>query len=350
MNELTELLQQTTHRIFADLCTTEQVKQAEQGQWASALWESLEENGVTRALLPADRGGSDLALSDGVALLKVSGYYASPLPLAEHWLAGLALADAALPMPEGALSVVPGATSVANAIGTHKGVPWGRRLPVVALGGSEAKPRLKVYEHPVVVKESVNIAGEPRDELDLARSECQFDAASSMGAMRWLSLGALMRSAQMAGALRRCFELSSEYAVERKQFGRPLIAFQAIQQELAILAGEVAAVEAAVDAAANAAQNFSNSPEDDGLFDIAVAKARASMAVESATRISHQIHGAMGFTYEHRLHQYTRRLWSWRDEFGTEVYWNTLIGKKALELGGAGLWPFMTRLGGRAPA
>lgn len=349
MSELTELLQQTTHRIFSDLCTAEQVKQAEQGQWASALWESLEENGVTRALLSAVRGGSDLGLSDGVALLKVSGYYAAPVPLAEHWLAGLALADAGLPMPDGALSVVPASTSVAKAIGKHKDVPWGRFLPVVALCGSEVQQRLKLYEHPVVVKESMNIAGEPRDELDLARSECQFDSVSSMGAVRWLSLGALMRSAQMAGALRRCFELSSAYAVERKQFGRPLVAFQAIQQELAILAGEVAAVEAAVDAAANAAQNFSSSTEQ-GLFDIAVAKARASMAVESATRISHQIHGAMGFTYEHRLHQYTRRLWSWRDEFGTEVYWNTMIGNKALALGGAGLWPFITGLGGGAPA
>jgi acyl-CoA dehydrogenase len=69
------------------------------------------------------------------------------------------------------------------------------------------------------------------------------------------------------------------------------------------------------------------------------------MAVDAATRIAHQVHGAMGFTYEHRLHHYTKRLWSWRDDFGTEVYWNTLLGRKALEVGGDGLWPFLTRLG-----
>lgn len=344
MSESTELLLQTAHRIFTDLSTVECVNALEQGQWAQRLWDALDENGLTHALLPVDSGGSELGLADGVALLKVAGYHAAPIPLAEHWLAGLALVDAGQPLPGGALTIAPPDPARRAVPGTHRRVPWGRSLPVVALDGADGQRRLKLYPRAVVVTQNANLAGEPRDELDLARSEFTLDAASSIDAMRWLALGALMRSAQMAGALQRCLALASAYALERKQFGRPLAAFQAIQQELALLAGEVAAVDAAVDAAADAAQ------AGDGLFDIAVAKARTSMAVESATRIAHQVHGAMGFTYEHRLHHYTKRLWSWRDDFGTEVYWNTLLGRKALEVGGAGLWPFLTRLGGSAAA
>lgn len=342
MSESTQLLLQTADRIFTDLSTVACVNALEQGQWAQDLWHALEENGLANALLPMTCGGAELGLADGMALLKVAGYHAAPVPLAEHWLAGLALVDAGQSLPSGALTITPPEPASAASSGTHRRVPWGRDLPVVALDGADDQRRLKLYPRARVLKQDVNPAGEPRDDLDLAQSEFSLDAASSIDATRWLALGALMRSAQMAGALQRCLALASAYALERKQFGRPLAAFQAIQQTLALLAAEVAAVDAAVDAAAAAAQS------GDGLFDIAVAKARASMAVDSATKVAHQVHGAMGFTHEHRLHHYTRRLWSWRDEFGTEVYWNTLLGRKALEVGGAGLWPFLTGLGGSA--
>ena len=107
MSESTELLLQTAHRIFTDLSTVECVNALEQGQWAQRLWDALDENGLTHALLPVDSGGSELGLADGVALLKVAGYHAAPIPLAEHWLAGLALVDAGQPLPGGALTIAP---------------------------------------------------------------------------------------------------------------------------------------------------------------------------------------------------------------------------------------------------
>jgi acyl-CoA dehydrogenase len=50
----------------------------------------------------------------------------------------------------------------------------------------------------------------------------------------------------------------------------------------------------------------------------------------------------MGFTEEHSLHYLTRRLWSWRDEFGDETYWAALLGRRIAAAGGAGLWPLIT--------
>ena len=56
---------------------------------------------------------------------------------------------------------------------------------------------------------------------------------------------------------------------------------------------------------------------------VAVAKARVGEAAGIASEIAHQVHGAMGFTHEHQLHHFTRRLLAWRDEYGRENYWQT---------------------------
>ena len=58
--------------------------------------------------------------------------------------------------------------------------------------------------------------------------------------------------------------------------------------------------------------------------------------------IAHQVHGAMGFTHEHSLHHATRRLWSWREEFGNEAVWAARLGKMVTRHGADGLWPFIT--------
>ena len=54
------------------------------------------------------------------------------------------------------------------------------------------------------------------------------------------------------------------------------------------------------------------------------------------------MHGAMGFTYEYSLHQFTRRLWSWRDEFGPEAYWAVQLGRSLAEQAANDVWAFVT--------
>ncbi|EHN76869.1 acyl-CoA dehydrogenase, partial [Streptomyces coelicoflavus ZG0656] len=104
----------------------------------------------------------------------------------------------------------------------------------------------------------------------------------------------------MAGAHDRVLELTVDHVTTRVQFGRPLAKFQAIQQELAKLAGEVAAASAAADQAADAYV-----AGGDITFAVAVARARIGEAASKASAIAHQLHGAIGFTREHVLHRYT---------------------------------------------
>jgi acyl-CoA dehydrogenase len=127
-----------------------------------------------------------------------------------------------------------------------------------------------------------------------------------------------------------------EYAQTRVQFGRPIAKFQAIQQNLAVLAGHCAAAIAAADMAAEALHGGST------LFFVGAAKARAGEAAGVAAGLAHQLHGAIGFTQEFGLHHLTKRLWSWRDEFGNEAEWNALVGRAALTAGSEGLWPALT--------
>jgi acyl-CoA dehydrogenase len=154
----------------------------------------------------------------------------------------------------------------------------------------------------------------------------------------------MARAAQMAGALESCLVQSVRYATERKQFGRPIGSFQAIQHQLALLAGHTAAAGMAAANAFRAAERRWSRPTPgaDPWFEIAVAKARAGEAAGLGAGIAHQVHGAIGFTYEHALQFITRRLWSWRAEFGGEGWWQTELGRSVARAGGDALWPHVT--------
>jgi acyl-CoA dehydrogenase len=131
-----------------------------------------------------------------------------------------------------------------------------------------------------------------------------------------------------------------KYVTERKQFGRPLAAFQAIQQNLALLAGHTAAAGMAAQQAFHVVDRTGEG--GDASFEIAVAKVRTGEASGLGAGIAHQAHGAIGFTYEHSLHFVTRRLWSWRAEFGAEGHWSVVLGRAVAARGGEALWPHMT--------
>ena len=148
------------------------------------------------------------------------------------------------------------------------------------------------------------------------------------------------------GVARAAREAAVSYANQREQFGQKIGRFQMIQDQLARLAGHAAASQVAAEVAFSAADRAMDQGGREGpadpTFEIAVAKVRAGEAAEAAPGIAHQVHGALGFTYEHALHFATRRLWSWRAEYGTENEWAALIGRKSFEAGPDGLWPFVT--------
>jgi acyl-CoA dehydrogenase len=153
-------------------------------------------------------------------------------------------------------------------------------------------------------------------------------------------MGGVARSLQIAGALESMLEVSVRYSNERVAFEKKISKFQAVQHNLAKLAGESAAALAAATSAADAIAN-GKSFDDEIFLEAVSAKVRCSEAAEKGAAIAHQVHGAIGFTIEHILHRYTLRALAWRDDFGSESYWAVELGKMVAARGADELWPLV---------
>ncbi len=347
MNASTDnIIVDTATRIFQDLCEPNTVNEAEQGVWPKALWDALEESGLTLTWVSDELGGAGAALADGFAVLRAAGRFAVPVPLAETLMVGWLLAQAGISVPGGPLTIAPihadgrialTADGVLN--GRARRVPFARNaghIAVLAQRGNETLVAL-VATMGLPISQSVSLAGEPRDDVSFDGAIPEAVRPSVVDQDLLVCFGAAVRLQQMAGALEKVLEQSVQYALDRSQFGRPIAKFQAVQHNLAMLAGEVAAASAAADAAAEACAG-----PGIAIGEIAIAKVRGGEAAGTGAAIAHQVHGAMGFTYEHSLHHATRRLWSWREEFRNEAVWAARLGRMVAERGADGLWPFIT--------
>ena len=147
----------------------------------------------------------------------------------------------------------------------------------------------------------------------------------ALGSPLSVEMTACLNAAQMAGAMQKVLEISLQYANDRQQFGRPLAKFQAIQHQLAVMAEHVMAARMA---AQLGCQSATLQPQ---LMNVAVAKARANESAVEVAALAHSIFGAIGFTAEHDLQLYTRRLHAWRQSAGTESYWHKILGQAVLD-------------------
>jgi acyl-CoA dehydrogenase len=348
MNDNTDnIIVDTATRIFRDLCEPATVNDAEKGVWPKALWDALEESRLTVAWVPDNLGGAGAAMADGFAVLRAAGRFAVPAPLAETLMAGWLLARAGIAAPGGPLTIAPihadGHIAV-DAGGRLRGrarqVPFARNaghIAVLAHRGNERMVAL-VATPGLPISQDNSLAGEPRDTVSFDGAIPQTAKPADIDEDMIQRFGAAVRLQQMAGALDKILEQSVQWALDRSQFGRPIAKFQAVQHNLATLAGEVAAAGAAADLAAEACAGA-----DLDAASVAIAKVRAGEAAGTGAAIAHQVHGAMGFTYEHSLHHATRRLWSWREEFGNETVWATRLGHMVAAEGADRLWPFVTQ-------
>jgi alkylation response protein AidB-like acyl-CoA dehydrogenase len=135
--------------------------------------------------------------------------------------------------------------------------------------------------------------------------------------------GAAFRAVQLAGLGQAAFDMTVGYVKERKQFGRPVGSFQAIQHTLADMAVVVKSVRhQAYRAAWSIAQGSPGA-----LRDVARAKYSASTLIPDLCWKAHQSHGAIGFTWEHGLHLYTRHALAWRAEFGDAAWHNRALAE-----------------------
>ena len=344
MSGIDPLLSDTATRVFADTSTFAAVEQAETDGWAPAIWDAVAETGLAWVSVPESAGGSGGSLADAVEVLRIAGRHAVPLPLAETGvLGGWLLAGAGLDIPDHAVSVVPGLPrddvrlDRGALTGTAHRVPWARAVGTIVLLAEDAGRAVVVAAdaNDVRVHAAVNLAGEPRETVgfDGVVPLAVAPVARGLDGNALRQRGALARTAVMAGALERLEELTLEYTATRRQFGKPVGTFQAVQAHLVHGAQESVLVSVALAAAVRATE------AGPARFEVAAAKLLADQAATTATRHAHQAHGAMGMTREYPLHHLTRRLWAWRSEYGDERAWSRTLGDWIVAAGPDALYP-----------
>lgn len=312
--------------------------------------QAMAEAAIPLAMATEQSGGFALPPQDVLPLLRAVGGFAATLPIAERLQANWLLSLAGLPLADATVAPVTRDGTIERAgegwrvRASLPRVPWASLGDhIVFLIEAADGPRLVSLPSNAVqaLIPGVSLAGEPRDDLVVDAVVADADLGrlpEGYGALQWRANGAAIRCQLIAGAAARVLQQTIQYVGERRQFGQPLARFQAIQHQLAVVAGEVAAAAAAADAAAAA---FGVTPD---LVAIAAAKVRCGEAASVIAPIVHQVHGAIGFTEEHVLHRLTKQLWAWRDEYGRESTWSEWLGHWTLTIAADGLWPALVPL------
>ena len=329
MSDLEEMLT----GLFADKVTHERVLEAERTPLLRDLWDVVAELDLAGIGIPEDAGGSGGTLVDVVTLLRTAGRFAVPLPLLEHHLAAWLVTSAGgRAGGAGPWSVAPNAVAGTKALtldgdrvsGTLRDVAWGRAAArVVAL--LDEGTLLVLDPADAEVTPGSDLAGQPRDVLtfDGACAEV-LPSAISPDALR--QRGAVLRAAQMSGAMQAVYDITQRYTAERHQFGRPIGTFQAVRTHLVYLAQMAVMTGLCADRAAAAL-----AAGRDASFDAYAAKLVANQNAAVSIRSGHQAHGAIGMTREYVLADHTRRLNAWRGDWGSEQALAERIGGAVLE-------------------
>lgn len=357
LNETQELIRSSAAEYLSDRSQSDFVRAmaTDEHGYTEDFWREIGELGWLGLIVPEERGGSGMDMSDMSVLLGGWGASLAPGPLVESavvsasaisefgtdeqkadWLPSIATGEiVAVPSLVGMDgSTDPGAMGVRASettngwviTGTSRFVPYGNSADLVLMP-AETAAGATVFAVPVKSAEgTVNInrvkmaSGAPACDIEL--NEVVVPTAAILGEAgggtdvvdRMMLYGASARASQMVGAGSAVTDHTIEYVKERRQFGRPIGAFQVIQHYMADMATKVKSAKHLADRGA-----WALSADVDGAMAsriVSQAKWAANTLMHDIVWKAHQSHGAIGFTWEHDLHLYTRRVLSWRADFG----------------------------------
>lgn len=355
--EVDPLLIETAESLFGDTCSFDAVQAAEADRWAPAVWNAVVESGFSSIGLPESAGGSGGSLADLCEVIRVAGAHCAPIPLAETaMLGGWLLCAAGLPLPAGPLAVAGANPSDSLSVqasgggvvvsGTASKVRWAQHAERIVVLAEVDGASVVVSIDPTLttIEPGTNLAGEPTDLVtfdNIAVLPDSVGAVDDPTIFEQLRLrGSLSRTMLIAGALEAMSSLTIEYTNERTQFGKPIGRFQAVQQHLVWGAQDAAIAKITAQRACALAGVCAD--VTDAKFQIAAARVIANESATTATRWSHQAHGAMGMTQEYALHHLSRRLWAWRHEWARPQEWDLAVGQLVEAAGADGLYPLIT--------
>ncbi len=289
-----------------------------------ALWSAMAEQGWLAVAVPEDRGGLGLGWVEVAVLVGEVGAHTAPAPLTPTLVALAALVEAEAPADAHAEAV--DAMAAGESIGA---VAWTALDDAVAVDGDAGAVTLtgrlgpveaaSVADRVVVVTPTdvflVELDTDTRPPaepaMDLTRTLSWFDLdatpAIRLGgrahADRLTALGAVASSAELLGGADRVLAMSTEYAKDRVQFGAPIGSFQAVKHRCADMLVDVEGMRSTTWYGA-----WAVATDDDGAAMAAsTAKVWCHDASKRVMASGLQVHGGIGFTWEHDLHLFIKR-------------------------------------------
>jgi alkylation response protein AidB-like acyl-CoA dehydrogenase len=309
-------IKDTARQFLADRFKPEVVRElAEAGRYEDGLWQEICELGWPGIAVAADEGGQDLGVVELAILCEEVGYACAPVPFLSNAAAGLALvaagsADQRERFLGGSASgnsrgTVGLASSTGN--GVVPLVPDGVGAAFIVLVDASGARLLEGAEAEVAATESIDPTRAYATVTSADGEELPGDVA------RARDLISVAVAAELTGIAQRAMDMAVAYAKERQQFDRPIGAYQAVSHTCA---GMLYDVEESRSLTYYAAWAADAEPESLPLA-AAMAKARASEAAWDVVKASLQVHGGIGFTWEHDLHFLLKRARVGGQLFGT---------------------------------
>ncbi|MET0821867.1 MAG: acyl-CoA dehydrogenase family protein [Aeromicrobium sp.] len=318
-------LRDVARSLLARAADHEQVRDAASSDrgWSETLWSRLnDELGVGAMLVPEALGGAGFGLRDVAVLLEEAGAVLLPEPiLFSAVLAASALAAADDPATVSDLlagvmdgSVIGTVCLAAVDVTVDQGRLTGTAPRVVAASESDVVVvRSTTGVHAVSLRDP-GVVVRPLEVMDSTRrqGEVVLDGAEGIllsdgdaAERQWARLeriGTIASAAEHVGIIGRQLAATVEYVGQRQQFGRAIGSFQAVKHRLADLAVDLERARSAVVYAAAL-----HDEDPDAELPAAIAGAVATDAVIRAVHEAVQLHGGIGFTWEHPAHFYVRR-------------------------------------------
>jgi alkylation response protein AidB-like acyl-CoA dehydrogenase len=291
-------IKETARDLLAKRFKLERLRElAESKQYADDAWKEVSQLGWPGIFIAEENGGQGLGILELVILLEELGYVLAPLPFLSNAAAGLILQDAgATDRLEGVASGEQRGTVGVVRDGRAALVPDADEADfIVLLDGSDA-----------TLVERGDAQVEVIDAIDPTRRYATVTAngGESLGDVsRGRDLIALAVAAELVGISQRVLEMAVEYAKDRKQFDRPIGSYQAVSHACAEMLKQVEGSRSLVYYAGWAA----DAAPDEFSLAASMAKAYASDAGWQVSATALQVHGGIGFTWEHDLHWFLKR-------------------------------------------
>ena len=357
LSESQEFLKDSARKFFAGECPSAEMRRLmdTDSAYDAALWSKLTDQGYTGIIFPEEYGGVGLGKVELMLLMEETGRALLPGPLfSTVVLAGSVLEAVSTPAnKEKYLAPICRGEARATVAILEASASWNPRdVHMSATNGKLSGEKLFVSDAAiadfiivvarngvfVVDSEARGLKISPMSAMDLTRKlyalEFKDTPAEQLGPNtnlpRALDIASAALAAELVGGMQRTLDLTVEYAKTRKQFGKPIGIFQAVQHQCADMYLETESSRSAVYYAGWALEE--NAP--DASTAVSIAKMYSSDAARTVGNRGIQIHGGMGFTWENDLHLYYRRAKASENAFGDATFHRERIASLVIDAPG----------------